>query len=585
MRTAHSKRRLPNWAIGLILIVVIGVGSVIAYTKNLPWSNPYEIEAVFSNAQNLRPKAPVRIAGVNVGEVTQVEHLTSDDPNYQAATGDDTVPEDGPPGQQAALVTMKLNEEALPLHEDAQMQLRPRLFLEGNLFVDLKPGSPNAAETEEGHVFPIQQTSNSVAIDQVLTTLQSDVRSQLQTFLDQFGNALIKYDGAEAFQELFRSSPGAYKYTSIVNNALQGKAPHDLSQLIGNTDRVVAALDADSEALQGLVSNFATVTGSFAAESESLRQGIANLPDVLDAAGPAFDNLNASFPALRAFSREALPGVRSTAPAIRAATPFIEQVRALVSPSELRGLVADLRPTIPDLARLTARTKPFLRQARAVSSCFNEVVIPWSNDRIEGPATYPYPATGTVAQETGYGLVGVASESHSGDANGQYIRVEAGGGTNTVTLPNFGGLGEDVVGLLDFPLLGGIPSVHGQFADSQKTPFRPDVPCETQEQPDLTAGGVAAGDLPETPENPVDLQGLIDSLTEILSQLPLPLNAVQQQMGAVQELQAEGKTEAAENRLNQVLGMIDKALKDADPEVLQQVSEQAASQLGVGVGG
>ena len=31
---------------------------------------------------------------------------------------------------------------------------------------------------------------------------------------------------------------------------------------------------------------------------------------MLDAARPAFANLNASFPALRAFAREALPGTR-----------------------------------------------------------------------------------------------------------------------------------------------------------------------------------------------------------------------------------------------------------------------------------
>ena len=117
---------------------------------------------------------------------------------------------------------MTLKEEALPLHEDAQFQLRPRLFLEGNLFVDTKPGSPNADEVGENHTFPVTQTSSSVQIDQVLTTLQSDVRANLQTFLDQFGNALTKYGGAEGFQELYRSSAGAFKYTSIVNEALQG---------------------------------------------------------------------------------------------------------------------------------------------------------------------------------------------------------------------------------------------------------------------------------------------------------------------------------------------------------------------------
>jgi hypothetical protein len=207
---------------------------------------------------------------------------------------------------------------------------------------------------------------------------------------------------------------------------------------------------------------------------------------------------------------------------------------------------------------------------------------------VNGPPTYPYQATGTVAQETGYGLVGVAGESHSGDANGQYIRVEAGGGSSTITMPSLPGQtddpSEDVVGLLDFPLLGGIPSVHGQFADSQKTPFRPGVPCETQEQPDLTAGGVASGDLPETPDNPVDLEDLLGPLQDILDDIPLPLPFVQRQMNQAQQLQAAGDSEAAARKLDQAWATIDRALKKADPGTLQKVNE-AAAQLGFGGGG
>ena len=41
-------------------------------------------------------------------------------------------------------------------------------------------------------------------------------------------------------------------------------------------------------------------------------------------------------------------------------------------------------------------------------------------------------AQGKVYEETGYGLTGINGESRSGDANGQYIRVAAGGGTNTL---------------------------------------------------------------------------------------------------------------------------------------------------------
>ena len=70
------------------------------------------------------------------------------------------------------------------------MQLRPRLFLEGNLFVDLQPGIPGARRSSKRHVIPLEQTSSSVQFDQVLTTLQAPVREDLQVFLEEFGDAL-----------------------------------------------------------------------------------------------------------------------------------------------------------------------------------------------------------------------------------------------------------------------------------------------------------------------------------------------------------------------------------------------------------
>ncbi len=501
MRANHSSR-LPSWAIGLVLVVVIAIASVLAFTKQLPWGDAYEVRAVFESSQNLRTDSPVRIAGVNVGKVTKVEPLTSaESEEVTAQTGDgEQPPTTGEaPVQQAALVTMELNEDALPLHQDATFKLRPRLFLEGNYFVDMEPGSPNAAVTDDGYTYPVNQTAYSVQLDEILTTLQGDVRSDLQVFLDQLGNAFIKYGGAEGFRELYRTSAPAGKYTSQVNQAVLGTEPGDLTGLIRGLDRVVRGLGRNEATLQDLVTNFRTFAGSFAAEDVALGQAIEELPNTLEAARPAFANLNASFPALRAFAREALPGTRSAPETLRAAIPFVEQVRKLVSEQELRGLVADLRPTIPELAELSQRTVGFLNQSRALASCFNEVVIPWANDTVNpvDPGNqYPHEPAGRVFEETGYGLTGIASESRSGDANGQYIRVQAGGGTNTVKLPNaipsFNGIGlQDAVGLTPFPILGSMPNIE----DSLKTPFKPNRPCETQEPPNLGAG---VGPAPES---------------------------------------------------------------------------------------
>jgi phospholipid/cholesterol/gamma-HCH transport system substrate-binding protein len=487
MRPGQHKR-LPNHVVGLIALVVIVIGFLLAFTKKLPWSEGYEIKAVFTTAQNIRVDSPVRIAGVEVGKVTGVEQLNAGDDELEALGDDAPDAADGttagePAGQQAAVVTMEINDDGRPIKTDATMALRPRLFLEGNLFVDLRPGTPGAEEAPDGYTLPIDQTSVSVQLDQVLTTLQSDVRTDLQIFLQEFGSALTDNGGAEGFQDLYRTSPRAFKYSSQVNEALLGTEPHDLSGVIRNFDRVARGLSLHEEQLKDLVTNFRIFAGSFAAEDDALEQAIVELPRVIAVSRPAFDNLNASFPALRAFAREVLPGVRSTPETLDVATPFVHQLRLLVSKRELRGLVHELRPTIPRLAKLAKKTIPFLEQSRALSSCFNNVIIPWSMDSVQGGPSYPFPAVGPVYKETGYGLVGISGESRSGDANGQFIRVQGAGGLNTVQLPATP-TSPPQVGVLQQQLLGAMPTIDS----SAKTPFRPDQPCENQEPPDLNAG-------------------------------------------------------------------------------------------------
>jgi hypothetical protein len=129
---------------------------------------------------------------------------------------------------------------------------------------------------------------------------------------------------------------------------------------------------------------------------------------------------------------------------------------------------------------------------------------------VNDPAT---PASGQIFEELGYGLTGIASESRSGDANGPYIRVMAGGGENTVVLPDSiqeGGTTVDAVGLTPQPLLGAIPSIDS----SLKTPYRPDVRCETQEAPDINAGAPVAPPRQESASNPITPQSATPELLD-----------------------------------------------------------------------
>jgi phospholipid/cholesterol/gamma-HCH transport system substrate-binding protein len=498
----NHKPRLSNPQIALIAIVLTFIGFYLAFTKSIPFAgHGYQLKAVVADAQNIRAKSPVRISGVDVGEVSDIQHLTD-------ANGD---------GEDAAVVTMDLKDTALPVRQDATLQLRPRLFLEGNLFVDLHPGSPSAPELDSGSVIPKTQTSSSVQFDEVLTSLQAPVRQDLQIFLKEFGGALDKYGGAKGFQESFRTSPAAYEYTSQVNQALLGTQPGDLAGFVSNLDVVARELNANSDDLQGLITNFNTVSGDFAAHQASLRNAIVELPQALAVGRPALLKLNRDFPALRAFAREALPGVKSANQALDYANPWIGQLRQLISQSELRGLVEDLRPTVPDLAALSSASLPFLEQARALSSCFNNVVIPWSNTPV--PNSDSDPAAGKVYQETAYGLTGVAGESRSGDANGQEFRVLGGGTANSIGLFSSPDVANPLTGLVPYNFLGSQPAKQS----SAKTPFRTDVPCETQDPPDLRS---EVGPSPSTSPNthsatyePPELKSLTTQYADILSRL------------------------------------------------------------------
>ena len=115
---------------GLLALVVIGTLTYFGFTKANPFANPYELKATFATANNLKPKSPVRIAGVEVGKVLKVEPVES--------------------GKGAAQVTMQVDDRGLPIKKDAELKIRPRIFLEGNFFVDLEPGSPSAGELADG---------------------------------------------------------------------------------------------------------------------------------------------------------------------------------------------------------------------------------------------------------------------------------------------------------------------------------------------------------------------------------------------------------------------------------------------------
>jgi phospholipid/cholesterol/gamma-HCH transport system substrate-binding protein len=449
----NVKRGVSPEAAAIIAIVLAVIATYLAFTKEIPFRGKYHVDAVVENAQNLKPGSKVRIAGVEVGEISGVEAIE---------------PGEGESG--AARITMELQDKARPIHKDATLKIRPRIFFEGNFFVDLKPGSPSEVELEDGDTIPINQTANAVQLDEILTSLQSETRSDLRNVLDELNQAYSK-GGAEAINRTTRYWEPAYKNAAIVNEAMLGRFQHDLSGYLDGAGVTAEALNRNERQLQSLITDLRITAGAFAAEGSELERALGELPQTLRTGQTALAALNRAFPPLRRFVHDLRPGVRSTLPMIDAQLPFVRQLSGLVRPSELRGLAADLKPTVPALARLNKRTIPLLEQVRPASSCQNEVILPWSVDKIEDP---DFPAPGPVYQEQPKPLVGLAGESRTFDANGQYFRVSLNAAQTAV--PAF----ED-----EFLFLDRLPAGANPPKPAARSPLRPDVACETQQQPDL----------------------------------------------------------------------------------------------------
>lgn len=458
---------------GAIALAVIAVAVFFAFTRLNPFADPYELHAVVESANNLGENSPVRIAGVEVGKVKNVQ-----------SRGD---------GSGTAKITMEIEDSGLPIKRDATLKIRSRLFLEGNYFVDLRPGTPSAEELKSGGTLPPSQTAYPVQFGQVLTALQSDTREDLQTLLRELATG-YGGGGPAGLNMLFRYQEPAYKNTALVNTALLGEDEHDLSRLLKGQAKVFGALSRDENALRNLVTDLNTTIAAFASEDDNLRLTIPALRDVLTVGRPALQSLDRSLPSIRAFARDALPGARTSRATLDAQIPFIRQARGLVSEAEGRGLVRDLRPTVPALARLNRGSTLTFAQTRALASCQNTVLLPFSKTPINDPAFADTHSGEAFYEESPRAFVGLAGESRQADANSAFFRVLAGTGPTTVF--STGETGERIFGQLPQPFAGTRPP-----KPARAPVFRPDIPCETQEPPDLNTPA-GPGDSTARPTNP-----------------------------------------------------------------------------------
>ena len=471
----RHKPRVSNAVASLIAIAVIAVACYLVFGGSSPFAGPpFELKALFTTETELHIPSPVRIAGVDVGQVVSVRRVS--------------------PSSTASVITMDINSNGLPIHGDATAEVRPRLFLEGNFYVDLRPGTPGAPVMSSGTTISPANTSGPVQLDRLLSALTTSARANLQTLLQGLGQSLdepgttaqnttqdpsvAKLTGGQSLNESLKYSADALRNSAIVNQALLGTQPHDLSKVVVGNARIFRALASKSTQLSSLVSTFNATMGAFAARQQDLAQTIALLPPLLRTTDATLGPLDASFGPTTAFARALEPSIKQLGPTIDAGLPWLAQSKLLLSPQELGGLLRDLTPAVQQTSASISSTEAFVRSADKLAKCFINVAIPTGDQVIQDPPV----STGLRSyQELFQSAVGLAGASGNLDGNGRYLRSAVGGGSQLVQTSNVTGLGP-LFGNQILAPLGTRPAFGGAAP-----PVRRDVACFRNRAPNLNS--------------------------------------------------------------------------------------------------
>jgi phospholipid/cholesterol/gamma-HCH transport system substrate-binding protein len=460
-RSHREKRRLRPELLGLLVIIGVVLAFYLAASKDLPFTSPHQVRLQFASANQVVKNAPVRIAGVNVGKVASIE-----------AGPDD-----------ASTVVVNIADDALPLHTDATARIRPRTFLEGAFFVDIRPGSPSAPVLPEDGTVPLAQTSDPVQFDQVLTSLQQPIRESLRTDLLQLAKALSG-DGPPAIRDTIPILQPLLQDAAVVSEASLGTTPHDLSEAVASSARVAGALAADRPALGGVVRDFGTVAAALASRQRELAASIRGLDSVLKESPPTLDAVRAATPPARKLVAAARPLLRRAPGVVNPTIPLSRELRRLLEPDQLPALISEGAPAVRALSGAAPDTTVTFAGLRDPITCLKDDAIPTLLSSVEdGDLTTGQP----TYRELLYSLTGLASSTRDFDGNGFATRYYAGFGTELVTTP-FGDPVAQLLGLADNPIVGSRPR-----KPSVAPPLRPDVPCTQNERPDLDAAAGPGG--------------------------------------------------------------------------------------------
>jgi phospholipid/cholesterol/gamma-HCH transport system substrate-binding protein len=337
--SARGKKWLP-WTAGVVVLAVVA-GFVVADGGG---DSRGLVSAYFTDADSLIPGNTVRANGVEVG---QVEGVVLD--------------------HGRARVDMRLDPKVLPLHQDASAKIRPVSLL-GERYISIDAGSPASPAMGAAQAIPLQRTSTSVGLDDVLNTLDTPTSTALGALLTTMGEG-TQGNGANMAGAIKALAPAMTQTGQLADVLDQQNAL--LDKLIDQAAPVASAVAADDgHTVDQLVQAADRTLGTVTDQRKQLNDALVQLPQTLrdtretlqqlsgvadsatpalQAAKPVTGNLTAISDELQAFTAAGGPALSSLQPILDHANELLDQAGPAVSDlragsGNLRGVAAGARP-------------------------------------------------------------------------------------------------------------------------------------------------------------------------------------------------------------------------------------------------
>ena len=327
---------------GLLLFLWLAFGGAIPLAPK-----GYRFQTSFGEATQLAKEADVRISGVSVGKVKDIETNLA--------------------GRSEA--TIQIDDKYAPIPKNTKAILRQKTLL-GETYVELTPGNRAKGNLlQENGRLPASQVSATVELDEIFRAFDPKTRAAFQSFMQDQAVSL-KGRGKDISDALGNLAPFAEDANTLVQ--ILNSQQLDVRRLINNTGTVFDALTARDDELASLITNSNRVFSTTARRNADIQALFRVLPTFNREAKTTTDRLTT-------FARDSNPLIDQLRPAARELSPTLVQLQLLAP--DLRGLFRSLDPLIrqsrtglPALQGFLDDIRPFLGEFDAPLRQLNPIL-------------------------------------------------------------------------------------------------------------------------------------------------------------------------------------------------------------------